>query len=108
MTMSDLRHLEHNVGDARIDLLADPALRDEHAAQVFECLLGRLPRGHALDGDRSIVFPARDGGSYGGLKIKGAGFRGGRVRRVSPARPQTPMMPSCSRPPRTSGGTDLD
>jgi hypothetical protein len=78
--MSDLRHLERDHAGARIDLLADPALSGEDAAQIFECLLGRMPHPHLLDGDRSVVFPARSSGVYGGIKIKGAGFRGGRVR----------------------------
>lgn len=80
MIMSDLRHLEYDQDGARIDLLADPTLTQEDAAQIFECLLGRMPHGRALDGDRSVVFPALGSGAYGGIKIKGAGFRGGRVR----------------------------
>jgi hypothetical protein len=80
MPESDLRHLEHDQAGARIDLLADPALSDEDATQVFECLLGRAPHRHVLDGDRSLVFPARSAGVWGGIKIKGAGFRGGQVR----------------------------
>lgn len=80
MEESDLRHLEHVHAGTRIDLLADPALGDEDAGQVFECLLGRKPPRHDRDGDRSIVFPARGAAGYGGIKIKGAGYRGGRVR----------------------------
>jgi len=80
MTASCLRHLERDQAGVRIDLLAHTSLNDEDADQVFECLLGRKPRRHVLDGDRSIVFPARGSGVYGGIKIKGAGFRGSRVR----------------------------
>jgi hypothetical protein len=78
--VSDLRHIEHDHAGERIDLLADPALSDEDAAQVFACLLGRMPLRHVLDGDRSVVLPGRGSGVYGGIKIKGAGLRGGRVR----------------------------
>jgi hypothetical protein len=80
MTADDLRPLRLDAGDTRIDLLAVPALVDADAEQVFDCLLGRQPRGHVLDGDRSVVFPARSPTGLGGLKIKGAGYRGGRVR----------------------------
>jgi hypothetical protein len=80
MTPTDLRHLERRGDDTQVDLLAAPALSDQDAIQIFDCLLGRKPRRHTLDGDRSIVFPARDPGVYGGIKIKGAGYRGGRVR----------------------------
>lgn len=80
MIASELRHLERAADGQRIDLLAGPTLGEEDADQVLACLLGRKPRGHVLDGDRSIVFPARDPSLYGGLKIKGAGYRGGRVR----------------------------
>jgi len=80
MLQSELRHLAHVHAGTHIDLLADPALGDEDAAQVFECLLGRKPRRHQLDGDRSIVFPARGATAYGGIKVKGAGYRGGPIR----------------------------
>jgi len=62
MLESELRHLEHVLAGTRIDLLADPALGDEDARQVFECLLGRMPPGHQLDGDRSVVLPSRGAG----------------------------------------------
>jgi hypothetical protein len=80
MTRGNLRQLERESSGVRIDLLATSALCDADAEQVLECLLGRKPRAHILDGDRSIVFPTRSATLYGGIKIKGAGYRGGPVR----------------------------
>ncbi|MCC6930537.1 MAG: hypothetical protein IT359_16235 [Gemmatimonadaceae bacterium] len=64
----------------RINLLADPALGETDAEQVFECLLGRKPRRHLRDGDRSLVIPASGSSVHGGIKIKGAGLQGSSVR----------------------------
>lgn len=76
----NLRPLAHDRDGTRINLLADPSLSDVDAAQVFDCLLGRKPRRHILDGDRSIVIPALGSSLHGGIKIKGAGYQGGPVR----------------------------
>lgn len=80
MLESDLRPLAHDHAGIRINLLADTSLSDADAAQVFDCLLGRKPPRHILDGDRSIVIPALGSSVHGGIKIKGVGFQGGRVR----------------------------
>jgi hypothetical protein len=80
MTESDLQHHEHDHDGVRLDLLADPALSDKDIAQVFNCLIGRKPPRYILDGDRSLILPALGASIYGGIKIKGAGYRGGRVR----------------------------
>jgi hypothetical protein len=64
----------------RIELLADPALRQDDAEAVFECLLGRYSGRRSIDGSRSIVIPSRGSGVRGGIKIKGAGLQGSSVR----------------------------
>ncbi len=84
MHETGLRPLTHERDGTRIALLATPALGDADAAQVFDCLLGRKPRQHVLDGDRSIVFPSLGALAYGGIKIKGAGYQGGPVRMGRP------------------------
>ncbi len=80
MPESHLRPLAHDRDGTRINLLAAPALSDADAAQVFDTLLGRKPRRHILDGDRSMVIPALGSSLHGGIKIKGAGYQGGPVR----------------------------
>jgi len=77
---SSLRPLVHDRDGTRISLLADPSLSDADAAQVFDCLLGRKPRRHILDGDRSLIIPGLGSSFHGGIKIKGAGYQGGPVR----------------------------
>jgi hypothetical protein len=75
-----LRHLSRDVSPSRLDLLADPALTDADAAQVFDYLLGHGASRRLLDGDRSVVLPSRGSGAHGGIKIKGAGLQGSGVR----------------------------
>jgi len=64
----------------QIDLLADPALAEADVATVFDCLLGRPPRRRVVDGTRSLVIRASRPGEHDGIKIKGAGLRGSRIR----------------------------
>jgi hypothetical protein len=80
MRACDLRHHAHSAADMRIDLLALPALSEADVAQIFAHFSGRQIPGRTLDGDRSVILPAQGDTLYGGVKIKGAGFRGGRVR----------------------------
>lgn len=80
MPEEHLRPFVHERDGTRINLLADPALSDADAAMVFDSLLGRKLRRHLLDGDRSLIFPALGPSLHGGIKIKGAGYRGGPVR----------------------------
>ena len=75
-----LRPLAHDHAGTRIALLADPALSDADAEQVIESLLGHKPRRHIQDGDRSLIVPALGPSTYGGIKIKGSGFQGGKIR----------------------------
>jgi hypothetical protein len=81
--MSALESLRHHARDespSRIDLLADPALTDDDAAQVFDYLVGHVPSRRLLDGARSVILPSRGSGVHGGIKIKGAGSQGSGVR----------------------------
>ena len=81
------RALQHHARDAppfRIDLLADRTLGDDDAAVVFDVLLGRYAGPRVLDGDRSVMVPSGGISGSGGIKIKGAGYRGGRVRLGKP------------------------
>lgn len=64
----------------RITLLADPALAEADAEAVFGCFLGRPPRRRIVDGTRSLVIRATSSGAHDGIKIKGAGLHGSRVR----------------------------
>ncbi|MDX2238911.1 MAG: hypothetical protein NW203_15210 [Hyphomonadaceae bacterium] len=80
MRACDLRHHAHSAADMRIDLLALPALSEADVAQIFAQFSGRQIPGRTLDGDRSVILPAQGDTLHGGVKIKGAGFRGGRVR----------------------------
>lgn len=75
-----LRHHSRDESPSKIDLLADPALTDNDAAQVFDYLLGNAPRRRVLDGTRSVILPSRGSGVHGGIKIKGAGSQGSGVR----------------------------
>ncbi|MGQ0640929.1 MAG: hypothetical protein ACT4P6_09215, partial [Gemmatimonadaceae bacterium] len=75
-----LRHHSRDESPIRIDLLADPSLTDDDAAQVFDYLLGRDANRRLLDGTRSVVLPSRGSGVHGGIKIKGAGSQGSVVR----------------------------
>jgi hypothetical protein len=75
-----LRHLSRDESPAKIDLLADPALSDEDAAQIFNYLLGRGASRRLLDGTRSVILPSKGSGIYGGIKIKGAGSQGSGVQ----------------------------
>ena len=81
-----LRHHAHDTPPLRIDLLADPSLTNDDAAVVFDVLLGRYAGPRLLDGDRSIVIPSHGVPGSGGVKIKGAGYRGGLVRLGTPHR----------------------
>jgi len=75
-----LRHHSRDESPSRIDLLADPALTDDDAAQVSDYLLGRAASRRLLDGTRSVILPSRGSGIYGGIKIKGAGSQGSGVK----------------------------
>lgn len=74
------RHHAHDARPLRIDLLADPTLPTDDVAVVFDVLLARYRGPRLLDGDRSVVVPSHSVSGSGGVKIKGAGYRGGRVR----------------------------
>lgn len=78
--LESLRHLAREEAAKRVDLLADPALTDDDAAQVFDYLLGHAASRRMLDGTRSVVLPSHGSGAHGGIKIKGAGFQGSVVR----------------------------
>lgn len=64
----------------QITLLADPTLAEADVEAVFGCFLGRPPRRRMLDGTRSLVIRNTNSGVHDGIKIKGAGLRGSRVR----------------------------
>jgi hypothetical protein len=75
-----LRHHSRDESPVRIDLLADVALTDDDAAQVFDYLLGHTASRRLLDGTRSVILPSKGSGIHGGIKIKGAGSDGSSVK----------------------------
>lgn len=78
------RHHAREEPPLRVDVLTDPTVTGAAMNDVFDLLLGRYAGPRVLDGDRSVVIPSRGTPGSGGVKIKGAGHRGGEVRLGEP------------------------
>ncbi len=76
----DLRTVEATRGDVAVTLFVRRALSERDVARIVDQLTGRYEGPRHLSQERTVLLPAETDLPYDGIKLKGAGLRGGRIR----------------------------